>query len=149
MARRTRITFEPIDLSAIENHYLLAWLDAQCFPDDTPAIIPGAEWWIGRNPIGVSACYCAYRVRYESRTPVAELYRAGVMPGFRGQGLQRRMIDLRCKAAKKQNLKTAMTVTAWNNAASMRSLMAAGFKPHRPNAYTTILETLVHWRKEL
>jgi ribosomal protein S18 acetylase RimI-like enzyme len=131
-----------------ENHQRLVWADAQCFPDDTPAIIPGAMWWLAVDGTEIVA-YCALRVNYESRTPVGYLYRAGVMPKYRGRGLQRKMIDIRCKAAKKLKLKAVVTVTAWNNVASMRSLMATGFKPFRPNAYNIILETLVHWRKEI
>lgn len=146
--KRPKVVFQQVDLSSIENHHLLVWLDAQCFPEDTPAIVPGADWWVGYAG-DVPAAYCALRTNYESRTPVAYLYRAGVMPGYRGYGLQKKMIDIRCRAAKRKNLRAMVTIVAWNNAASMRSLMSAGFKPFRPNAYSLILDTLVHWRKDL
>lgn len=146
--KRARVTFQQVDLSVPANHHLLVWMDAQCFPDDTPAIVPGRAWWIGYRD-AVPVCYCAVSTTYESRSPVAYLYRAGVMPVARGLGLQRKMIEIRCRYAKRQGRRKAVTVTAWNNAASMRSLMAAGFKPFRPTAYTQILETLVHWSRDL
>lgn len=146
--RRRRHPITQVDLSIRSNHHLLVWLDAQCFPEDLPAVVPGAAWWVAGPPTDPVA-YAAVKVKLESSKPVAYMYRAGVMPAARGTGLQRRLLSTREVWAKRQGIAEAVTCTSVENAASMRSLIGAGYRPFNPNAWTTLTAGLVHWRKLL
>lgn len=57
---------------------------------------------------------------------------AGVMPMYRGRGLQKRMIRIRLAYARRHGMIGARTYTVLDNPASSRSLIACGFKLYRP-----------------
>ena len=133
----------------------IARMDAVCFPLDTPAVLAGARWligWDGKTP----ACFCAWKPVEHDGVAVGFHYRAGVTPGSRGQGLQRRMLHLREAEMRAQGLKKAVTYTDADGAASMRSLIAEGYRPYAPTPTTTLSGLgrlgrvgFVHWRKTL
>jgi GNAT superfamily N-acetyltransferase len=130
-------------------------MDAVCFPLDAPPIIAGAEWfigWDGANP----AAYCAWKAVEHDGVPVGFHYRAGVLPEHRGHRLQRQMLRLREGRMREQGLMTAVTYTDADAAASMRSLIAEGYRPYVPTPTTTLSGLgrlgrvgFVHWRKLL
>jgi ribosomal protein S18 acetylase RimI-like enzyme len=145
----------------IDDQRWIRWMDAEVFPDDKPVTFVGSHWWIGwvgDKPV----CYAAWRPHYPMET-VAELhwteqqgflYRAGVMPEARGQGLQRDLITLREQSMREHGIKTAVTYTDPTSAASMRSLMAVGYKPYKSDAKSNLAGVgrggyFVHWRKDL
>jgi ribosomal protein S18 acetylase RimI-like enzyme len=84
-------------------------------------------------------------------------YRGGVMPEFRGSGLQKRMIDFREHQMRQAGLKKAVTYTDADNAPSMRSLLRRGYLPYTPTEETCLSGGLarlgragfVHWQKTL
>jgi GNAT superfamily N-acetyltransferase len=116
---------------------------------------PGARWligWDGETP----ACFCAGKPVEHDGVAVGFHYRAGVMPGSRGQGLQRRMLHLREAEMRAQGLKKAVTYTDADGAASMRNLIAEGYRPYVPTPTTTLSGVgrlgrvgFVHWDKTL
>ena len=137
-----------------EDAALIAQMDVVCFPIDTPAEFAGANWfigWAGDKPVA----YCAWKV-VEHDELVGFHYRGGVMPDWRGQGLQRQMLRLREAEMREQGLRTAVTYTDADGAASMRNLIAEGYRPYVPTPTTTLSGVgrlgrvgFVHWEKKL
>jgi ribosomal protein S18 acetylase RimI-like enzyme len=141
-----------------EDAALIAQMDVVCFPLDTPAEFAGANWfigWHGDRP----AAYCAWKIVEHDGPhdgPVGFHYRAGVMPDWRGKGLQREMVRLREAEMREQGLRKAVTYTDADGAASMRNLIAEGYRPYVPTPVTTLSGPgrlgrvgFVHWEKRL
>jgi GNAT superfamily N-acetyltransferase len=72
---------------------------------------------------------------------------AGTLPEYRGQGLQRRLVRARLAYARRSGAPHVLTFTLPQNAASMRSLISCGFKPHRPTELYAG-PGWVYWRKD-
>jgi len=133
----------------------IARMDAICFPVDAPAVIAGADWmiaWEGE----ASAAFCGWKTVEHDGMAVGFHYRGGVMPDFRGNGLQRQMLRLREAAMREQGLTRAVTYTDADGAASMRNLIAEGYRPYVPTPTTTLSGLgrlgrvgFVHWEKRL
>lgn len=124
-------------------------LQLLCLPNDDP---------IKCDPNGCSiALYdkrrmIAYALAKPSSSFHKTLYlsRAGVHPNYRGKGLQKDLITLREAWASKHGYEHIVTDTANHNAASMRSLIAVGYRPYWPELVKPWgLRTSVYWRKEL
>jgi GNAT superfamily N-acetyltransferase len=137
-----------------EDAALIAQMDVVCFPIDKPAEFAGANWFIGfagDRP----ASYCAWKI-VEHDAPVGFHYRGGVMPDWRGHGLQREMFRLREAEMREQGIARAVTYTDADGAASMRNLIAEGYRPYAPTPVTTLSGLgrlgrvgFVHWEKKL
>ncbi|MGE5150964.1 MAG: GNAT family N-acetyltransferase [Rhodospirillaceae bacterium] len=137
-----------------EDAALIAQMDVVCFPIDKPAEFAGANWfigWAGDRP----AAYCAWKI-VEHDEPVGFHYRGGVMPDWRGHGLQREMLRLREAEMREQGIAKAVTYTDADGAASMRNLIAEGYRPYVPTPTTTLSGVgrlgrvgFVHWEKTL
>ena len=147
------IAFRPATSSEDEGQ--VARMDRLCFPLDTPPTFAGANWhigWDGEEP----ACYCAWKPVDHDGVQVGFLYRGGVLPAHRGHGLQREMIRLREKEMLQRRIAISVTYTDADGAASMRSLIAEGYRPYAPTPATTLSGLgrlgrvgFVHWRKDL
>jgi GNAT superfamily N-acetyltransferase len=134
---------------------LIDEMDRICFPLDTPALFAGAEWSIGRDD-GKPAAYCAWKAVEHDGVAVGFHYRGGVLPDWRGHGLQRRMLRLRESEMRQHGLSRAVTYTDADGAASMRNLIAEGYRPYAPTPTTTLSGLgrlgrvgFVHWEKRL
>jgi GNAT superfamily N-acetyltransferase len=146
------IDFRPA--TSREDEAVIARIDAICFPIDTPAVFAGAHWlvgWEGAAP----ACYCAWKTVVHDG-PVGFHYRGGVLPAWRGRGLQRQMLRLREAEMRAAGLARAVTYTDADGAASMRNLIAEGYRPYAPTPATTLSGLgrlgrvgFVHWEKKL
>jgi GNAT superfamily N-acetyltransferase len=123
------------------------WLDAECFPEDSPAPLAtkDSEWFLLELD-GVPVAFCGWYPQEvgEDGARVGFLAKAGVLHSARGRGFQKLMINARCEAIRKAGLAVATTYTSPSNAASMNSLIACGFK-----ATTGEYKGFVHWRKLL
>jgi GNAT superfamily N-acetyltransferase len=75
------------------------------------------------------------------------LKRAGVLKAYRGQGLQRKLITVRERKARKLGLDTMVTDTT-DNPPSANSLIKAGYRIFEP-AYRWAFEHSLYWRKTL
>ena len=135
---------------------LIRYMDAECFPEDVPFEWKDANFTIGEYTTDsecAPACYCAWKpVDFQGGT-VAFLYRAGVMPEFRGKGLQSAMIKLR-EAEIRPQYKIVVTCTALYNMASITSLQNAGYKIYYPGERSGLPDVShdipsIHWYKNL
>ncbi len=87
-------------------------------------------WWIARAGREVAAYAAVYAA---GKTPNAGyLARCGVLPRFRGHGLQKRLIRLRIRHARAQGWDALVTDTFNDNYASANSLIACGFRLYKP-----------------
>jgi GNAT superfamily N-acetyltransferase len=138
-----------------EDQQRILRMDALCFPLDEPPAIAGTQWFIGWDS-ATPAAYCGWKTVEHDGVAVGFNYRVGVMPDYRGRGLQRQMLRLREAKMREQGLKAAVTYTDADGAASMRSLIAEGYRPYAPTPTTTLSGLgrlgrvgFVHWRKSL
>lgn len=103
-------------------------------------IFPGDEWydssgsvlWLALDrtrPIGFC---CGVDCRINSGNWEFFLSRAGVLPAYRGQGLQKRMIRIRENCAKRLELPTCVTYCVHGNWASLTNLIVCGYRVYEP-----------------
>ena len=113
---------------AIQN--LLMFLQRQILPADSPYKPDRGHWWVAYAECGKPVAFAGL-VRSLKWSDTGYLCRAGVMDGFTGHGLQKRLILARIKQARKLGWNWLVTDTT-NNPASANSLINAGFKIYRP-----------------
>lgn len=91
-------------------------------------------------------------IAYACTRPVSDhwwyLARVGVVKEARGNGLQKKLIRLRCNAVRKLGGSTMITDTRRDNYSSSNSLIATGFKLYEPETRWGF-ETGLYWMKEL
>ncbi len=86
-----------------------------------------SEWWVlGDDP---EDGYCGARLAHVDGANIVTLTRGYVGPDQRGEGWQKRMVRARLRWGKALGAERASTYTWHDNVASMRSLIACGFKP--------------------
>jgi GNAT superfamily N-acetyltransferase len=120
----------------------LAWLDAECFPEDTPYPKRKALWWVLRAP-GVGPVAFA-GLRHWPADNFGFLCRAGVIASHRGQGLQQRLIRARVRHARRAGWAGVYTYTSPENVASGNNLIKCGFSLWTPS-YAWGGEDMVYW----
>lgn len=127
----------------------IARMDAYCFPDDEPVETDTGFWWLVWKGWGTGAFKPPEAVAYaglkDQGWGLAYLCRAGVMPGHRGQGLQRKLIQARVRYARQLGLRTAITDTTASNLASANNLIRCGFVLYRPEYQWAGPEALYWW----
>lgn len=105
-------------------------LQRAILPSDAPIDPDGPDvFWLvlsDSTPVAFASIRC-----YAS-TSEAYLSRAGVLPSARGQGLQRRLINVRVRYARSLGIKIVITDTSRDNVQSSNSLIASGFKLFNP-----------------
>lgn len=115
-------------------------------PANYHADLMEGQWWIAQSA-GRDAGFCAIAPLKHSRE-CAYLSRAGVMPNYRGKGLQQRMIRLRLRWAKSKGYRYVVTYTEPSNLASSNSLISCGFKLYRPSKPLSA-PGMLHWRTKI
>lgn len=102
------------------------------------------EWWVlldKRKQI-VAYCGAGYSADF------SYFVRAWVGLKYRGKGLQKRMINMRIKAAKVRKCNTAITYITMDNAPSGNSLINCGFKMYHPEwAYAG--KDMIYFQKKI
>lgn len=119
-----------------------------CLPEDTP-IRPNKEknnwWWIGEE--GYKPVCFAHLKESSQWTDAVYLARSGVLPKWRGRGLQKKMIAIREKFARKLGYNWVITDTT-DNLPSSNSLISKGYKMFYPsNPWGN--SNSIYWRKKL
>ena len=126
--------------------FVVSRLDAVCFPGDEPVFTGGDRvwWWAERE----DGCHVAYAGVSPLRDQgLAYFCRAGVVPQYRGHGLQRRLLRARIAWCRKNKLEPITDCTA-DNVASINNLVAVGFKAYLPE-YRWALPNSIYWRLPL
>jgi GNAT superfamily N-acetyltransferase len=127
------------------NAKLLKGLQRTCLPHDKPYMNANAWYWIGyHGPTPVAFCVLAPSVQWSDCVYLA---RAGVIPALRGRGLQKKMITLRERWARRKGFKWAVTDTS-ENPPSANSLIARGYRLYDPSSPWGLSRAL-YWRKRL
>lgn len=123
----------------------LKYLQLACLPHDEPIFPERGWWWLGYS-FGTPVAFCIME-RSKTWSDTVYLSRAGVLRPWRGKGLQKKMLTIREKFARKCGYKWAITDTT-ENPPSANSLARRGYQmyePAKPWAYNTTL----YWRKKL
>jgi GNAT superfamily N-acetyltransferase len=125
---------------------ILIYLQKKCLPGDSLFDISTGYWWIVYDenmlPIGFAGMVRSYRWN-----DCGYLCRAGIIEEHRGHGIQKKLLKIREKQAKKLGWNWLITDTT-DNPASSNSLINCGFKlyaPQKPWGYTQTL----YWRKRI
>lgn len=133
------LNLRPYDLQHVER------LNAALFPGIPVPKAAETFWWLaleGKSKVG----FGGYRLIEGGDT--AFLNRAGVLPFFRGRGIQRRLIRTRLSHAKRSGARVAITYTTADNVWSANNLIRTGFVMYRPQQYWAGNE-MVYWWKDL
>lgn len=121
---------------------LLEDLHRRTLPNDEFPRWGDSTWWLCWCD-GEAVGFCGVRLRYS----MAYLIRAGVLHAHRGQGLQRRMIRVRERAAKREGYHWVYSTT-YMNPASSNSLIRHGYRQYWPNEPWGADGT-AYWQKEI
>lgn len=132
-------------LSSVRARETLDLLQMAVMPDDFKCEYkPQDLWWIVERD-GLPVAYACTR-------PVSAhwwyLARVGVLKEARGNGLQKKLIRLRCNAAKKAGGVAMITDTRADNYPSSNSLIACGFRLYEPVDRWAFV-TGLYWMKDL
>ena len=114
-------------------------LDSEVFAGCDNEFKINRDWWVlvHKNKI-IAYCGSAYS------EGICIFVRAWVQKKHRGKGLQKKMIDLRMKAAK--GCKAVITYTIPTNYPSANSLISKGFKLYEPS-YKWAGKDVLYWKK--
>ena len=126
-----RFTVRKVDIRVPSIQTTLTFLQKKILPEDTPYKTDRGHWWIAYAEDGKPVGFAGI-VRSTRWTDTGYLCRAGVMDGFTGHGLQKRLIDARLRQARKLGWNWCITDTT-DNPASSNSLIACGFKMYTPS----------------
>lgn len=100
-------------------------------------------WWVALDGAVPAAFACLRPSRRWEDTGYMAV--AGVLPAWRGKGLQRKLIRKRVAYARALGWHTVITDTMHDNVASMRSLIACGFRPYAPRVRWGDPDHAVYW----
>lgn len=100
------------------------------------------EWWAILNKRGQIVAYCGSI--YANN--ICIFIRAWVKKTYRGKGLQKKLIDIRLRAAKNLACHTAITYTIKENCASINNLIAKRFKIYIPE-YAYGGKEMLYWKR--
>jgi GNAT superfamily N-acetyltransferase len=120
----------------------ISGLDHICFPGDAPYNPVGSLWWVITSE-GKDVAFAGIKPLKEG---YGFLCRAGVLKSHQGQGLHRRLLRVRLRAAKRLGMKGVITYTVSTNPKSMNNLIKAGLTLYNP-AYRYAGDVL-YWRKD-
>lgn len=138
------INIREVNAKTQTNTLLLRQLHDETFGDE--AEVPDFSegwWWLAfdkKIPIGFG--WLAPSHRYND---FAYLGRCGVIPLYRGKGIQRKLIQIRERKAKKNGYNGCVTDTT-RNIPSANNLIRAGYLLYTPSTLYGFSDTL-YWRK--
>lgn len=102
------------------------------------------EWWVIIDKKEIIA-YCGHSfIQFSTLNHYIYFNRAWVRKDYRGKGIQKRLIKIRMKSAKKIT-HVILTYTMIDNYASINSLISCGFKIYEPE-YKYISGNVLYFR---
>jgi GNAT superfamily N-acetyltransferase len=132
-----------VDIRVPSVQTTLTFLQRKILPEDTPYKTDRGHWWIAYAECGKPVAFAGI-VRSTRWTDTGYLCRAGVMDGFTGHGIQKRLIKARLMQAKKLGWNWCITDTT-DNPASSNSLIACGFKIYTPGSPWSF-RNAIYWK---
>lgn len=124
---------------------LLRTLQKECLPEDRLYFPEDGVWWLmDHGPLHVGFACATPSLQHAKGI---YLSRSGILPAYRGKGLQKRLIRVRLNWAKRSGYTVAVSDTT-DNHPSANSLIACGFKLYTPPIAYGYTRTL-YWRKAL
>ena len=123
----------------------IRWMDRVCFPGEATLSFDGAYWWIAFDEDDIPAAYASVTYFHNG---TAFLSRAGVLPGSRGNGLQRRLVRARERQIKTVGYKRIVSYTSKDNIVSGNNLIRCGYKMYKPECEWGA-PGCVYWKKKL
>lgn len=126
-------------------HRELRHLHRVCFPLDAQPEWEIGHWWL----IMKDSSPAAFAGIQPSCQWLDTMYmvRAGVAPAYQGQGLQKRLIRIRERFARKQGMNWLITST-YANMRSANNLISCGFRIFEPTLEWGA-EGTIYWSKQL
>jgi GNAT superfamily N-acetyltransferase len=134
-----------VDSSDAATAALLQYLQLAILPYDLPKEIADGRWWVaydGDHAVAFAALHPS-----SQWSDAGYLSRAGVLPAYRGQGLQRRLLRVRERAARRHGWNWLVTDTKLNPA-SANNLIACGYRQFEPSKPWADPEA-TYWKKGL
>lgn len=108
---------------------LLYTLQLEILPGDRPAATTYGYWWImydGHNPIGFCGVYASTTWAH-----TGYLCRAGILAEYRGKGLQKKLIRVRERKARRLGW-THLVTDTYENPPSANNLISCGYRTYAP-----------------
>lgn len=139
------ISIKKVSSSDTSKHRLLKNMQRECLRGSPIADPNKGAWWIVYDdtlPIGFASMVPSFRW-----DKTGYLNRSGIMPAYRGLGLQKKLIKVREAYAKRIGYEHLVSDTRFNPP-SANSLIACGFKTYTPK-YPWGFTTSIYWRKHL
>lgn len=130
-------------VDGLEEADSLEYMQLACLPTDVLYPTNYGFWWIAYDGSDHVAFAGLKVLPYDT----GYLCRSGVMPKYRGLGLQARLIRARQIKARSVGLTTIVTDTNFNPA-SANSLIRCGFKTYIPSEPWSF-STAIYWKKTL
>ena len=127
------------------DYFSIIALQAVCLPHDDPLDPDTGVWWVVDGGSGLAAFAALHPSQQWGDTQY--LSRAGVAPEFRGKGLQRDLIRVRLRYARRLRANWCVSDTS-DNPASANNLIACGFTMFRPTRPWG-LPTSLYWKRKL
>lgn len=135
-----------VDISDPAVQIAIKLMHEECYDAvDNPYTPTSGDWWVAFE--GKTAAAFAGIQQAASDPAAGYLCRAGVLPEWRGAGLQKRLIQKRVAFARARGWTEVITDTNLNPA-SANSLIACGFRMYSPSAPWSFA-TACYWRKSI
>lgn len=124
---------------------VLDYLQVTCLPGDIPDIYSDEDIWIVAMDNGIPAAFGACRPLFEGTW---YLNREGVIPPYRGRGLQCKLHAALERHAKKQGGTMMVSDCTAENSASANNFIKTHYKIYNP-ALRWGLPNAIYWYKKL
>jgi GNAT superfamily N-acetyltransferase len=134
-----------VDASDPATAALLQYLQLQILPHDIPQDVHVGYWWVAYDKdLPVAFALLMPSVQWSD---TGYLSRSGVLSSYRGKGLQKRLVRVRERKAKKLGWKWLISDTNLNPPSS-NNLITCGYRIFQPSSPWGF-ETAIYWRKAL
>jgi GNAT superfamily N-acetyltransferase len=141
-----KFTIKKVDIRNAAHQSAILFLQRKTLPEDVPYKPDHGHWWIAYDESGKPVGFGGL-VRSIQFSDTGYLCRAGVLGGYTGHGLQKRLIEVRLRKAKELGWNWLITDTT-DNPASSNSLINCGFKLYEPSSPWAFKNSL-YWKRKI
>jgi GNAT superfamily N-acetyltransferase len=139
------ISIEAVDGKDTTKEALLHYLQLEILGGDEPQDSSTGHWWVAYDkalPVGFASMVSSTRWG-----DTGYLSRSGVLPAYRGQGIQKRLLRARERKARAIGWRWLISDT-FQNPPSSNNLISCGFRIFTPNEPWGF-DGAIYWKKEL